>query len=135
LQRSQTRRKNAVSGGEKLMADRRLLFGFVCVLLLATPQALAKDEGKVEGTFFLKKEGCDRTKPGDCPINLELSGTVAKTLYEAMVGAAKADACTEGQVKTDPSGMRCYKLPGGKFECDFGYNFKSSRMTASNVSC
>ncbi len=101
--------------------------------LLATP-ALAANEGKLDGNFYLRKSGCSAAKPGDCAITLQVSGVAAKVLYENMAGKAVNDACTGGQSKSDASGLRCYKAPDG-YSCDFGYNFKARKMSDSDVSC
>ena len=73
---------------------------------------------------------------GACLFNFQVTGTVARRLYEAMRARVEEDLCTEGEMKTDKaSGLHCYKAGSGEYGCYFGYDAAKKKMTAVQVSC
>jgi hypothetical protein len=106
-------------------------------LLLAVPTSVFAEEnsGKLSGTFGFYGDTCEaNSKAKGCVISFELSGAAAKALYDRMPVKAVPEACTEGLLKDDGNGMRCYKAEG-KYRCDFGYSFSKRKITGSDVSC
>ncbi len=106
------------------------------IFILATPAAAAPREGPMEGGFYLSSESCGEDgKAPNCKMTFELKGAAAKTMYDNMRVKAKNDICTDGPVKDDGYGLRCYKMPGDRYECDFGYQFSKQEFTIGDVSC
>ncbi len=108
-----------------------VVFSFV-----ASPFALAeqKDE-KLSGTFgFIGEECMANPKSKACNITIVIEGGAAKAVYDRMPAKAADDWCTEGKIKEDGNGMRCFKV-GAEYSCDFGYSFTKRKMTNSNVTC
>jgi hypothetical protein len=52
-----------------------------------------------------------------------------------MRAAPETDLCTEGQMKTDASGLHCYKSGDGDYGCYFGYDFDRERIVEGDFSC
>ena len=101
-----------------------------------TTSGLAEDKsGELSGTFGFYGETCEgNSHAKDCVISFELNGTAAKALFDRMPVMAVPEACTDGLLKDDGNGMRCYKAEG-IYRCDFGYSFSKRKMTGSHVSC
>ncbi len=116
------------------MKSTLLVMFSICIL--ATPAAAAPRDGKLEGGFYLSSESCGEDgKAPNCKMTFELKGAAAKTMYDNMRVKAKLDICTEGPVKDDGNGLRCYKRSANRYECDFGYQFSKRKFTISDVSC
>ncbi len=99
-----------------------------------TVAALAED--KVTGTFFLGEDNCTKTGgSSDCKLNFQISGDAARILYDRMKIKAVKDECTEGLLKEDGGGLRCYFTDEKNYDCDFGYNFAHKKFTGSDVIC
>jgi hypothetical protein len=89
----------------------------------------------LEGIFFLGGTECETAKAGACAVYFELDGEAAKLVYENMRSKAKTDLCTEGFMKTDDTGLHCYRSGSGEHGCYFGYDFARSRIVEGDFSC
>jgi hypothetical protein len=92
--------------------------------------------GPLEGSFRIDSNTCGigQTNP-DCSLYLEFRGLAARKMYESMKSEGVADLCTSGQVKTDPTGLRCFKLAAGEHVCDVGYNFARETLVSGDMTC
>ena len=65
----------------------------------------------------------------------EFRGDVARRMFESMKSKSAADLCTGWQVKTDPTGLCCFKDADGGHVCDVGYNFARQALTSGDMTC
>lgn len=107
-----------------------------CTLLMCGVAQAEMNVTKLDGVFYFSAESCgENGKASSCKMTFELKGAAAKAMYERMTVKAKTDTCTEGPVKDDGNGLRCYKQSETRFECDFGYQFSKRKFSLSDVSC
>jgi len=62
-------------------------------------------------------------------------GAAAHQMFQMMQSKEEHDFCTEGKIKTDPSGFNCSIDPSGEATCSFGYNFATQRVTPGPLTC
>jgi hypothetical protein len=106
----------------------------ISTLMIFAAPAFAAD--KLEGFFYLNQDTCGKgTKNAKCKANFQVYGNAAKALYNQMKTKPTFDSCTEGQVKTDGSGMNCIFNKNKTYQCDFGYSFSDKKMVSSDVDC
>lgn len=106
--------------------------------LLALPLGIGLAEETTKpfsGTYRLGSSGCKAGPSQACRLNVEISGELAKAIYESMRSKAVKDECTGGQLKTDRGALTCYVTPEGKHECHFGYDFARKKLVYSDVVC
>lgn len=109
---------------------------FTATLALSATTIRAEDNKTLEGGFFFSEQGCGGKTPSPtCVMSFSISGAAAKALYEKLKVKSTYDECTEGPMKTDGRGLRCYKREAGRYECDFGYSFKGRGLVESEVDC
>jgi hypothetical protein len=117
------------------MLQRMVLVAGI-VTTMGAPVRAAEDDAAPSGSANLDQETCIEDRTGaDCVMNFEFSGESAKILFKRMPNKAVYDECTEGMMKSNNAGLRCFKLEGGKYECDFGYHFGKRAFSASQISC
>ncbi len=102
---------------------------------LATAQPAITDEQRLDGITHTSKDGCPEGDAGPCTIYFELYGDTAKRFYKAMRAKPRTDECTGGTMKTDGSGLHCYRGGDGSHGCYFGYSAVSKQMTDGKFSC
>ena len=114
---------------------RTLLIGLAALTLgLASTADAGQESGNLKGTYgFFDSCGPDG-KSKNCVMTFEVKGDAAKALYSRMPVKAVPEPCTNGLLKDDGHGLRCYKA-NGEFRCDFGYSFGKRKFTGSDVSC
>jgi hypothetical protein len=102
---------------------------------LTCAPAVALDAFKIEGTAFLDEEACAKGMNAEgCALSFQISGKVAKTLYEGMAAEAVQQECTGGLQKVE-GGLNCIKDSETEYYCDFGYHFKEGEFGGSGVDC
>ncbi len=102
----------------------KLIFAAVLIVSSLTSPAIAED--KIDGTFSINE---------DKSFSFAVEGAAAKALYNGMKGKAVREECTGGLEKTDGSGLHCIKGDDGRYDCDFGYNFKAHAFDGSGQDC
>ena len=114
---------------------RTLLIWLAALTLgLASAAEAAQESGDLKGTYgFFDSCGPDG-KAKTCVMTFEIEGDAAKALYSRMPEKAVPEPCTDGLLKDDGHGLRCYKA-NSEFRCDFGYSFGGRKFTGSDVSC
>lgn len=89
----------------------------------------------LEGILHLGGRECPAGQDWPCTAYFELDGEAARQLFDNMQAEPEADLCTEGLMKTDASGLHCYRSGGGEHGCYFGYSFAQSRVVEGDFSC
>ena len=113
----------------------RAVFLAVAVSALVLPANADQLSGSITGTYGFYGERCDERGEGrGCNMTFEITGEAAKALYNRMRWKPQPDACTEGVVKDDRSGLRCFKAKDS-YTCDFGYSFLQNGMVGSDMEC
>ncbi len=105
-------------------------------MLIALSTITSAEEDQLTGGFAFLPGSCgENGKANSCKMTFSLTGPSAKAMYDRMRVKAKYDECTEGPVKDDGNGLRCYKSSKGVYECDFGYQFSKRKFTSSDTTC
>jgi len=110
-----------------------LFFALTTFAVLATTAAAGD---KVSGTFSFDDDHCKGLGKGQhCNMAFQIDGDAAKALYENMKDKGVHEECTGGTEKSAKSGLHCIKGSDGKYNCDFGYEFKDSAFGGSGIDC
>ena len=108
----------------------------LCCLLLAgiaIPASPQDADKALTGTYAIAgKEAIDPPpdQPGDTHLQLFLSGSAAKDLYDALKVKPVADECIGGNAKSKFQGaIACTMHEGGKeYECSFAVDLKNQKL-------
>jgi hypothetical protein len=115
---------------------KNLLFVSTMLILASGTVATAEEDVALTGFIYLNAENCKKgAVTAECQINIEISGAGAKAIYDNMAGKPQPEPCTEGKVKYDGKGLRCYFTSEKKYQCDFGYNFARKKLVGSDQTC
>ena len=100
---------------------------------VAIPASSQDAEKTLSGTYeFAGKDSIDPPpdQPGDTHLQLYLSGSAAKDLYNALKVQATPDECIGGKARTKFQGaIACTMHEGGKdYECSFAVDLKNQTL-------
>lgn len=121
--------------------NRHILGAGLCALVLNLGAAAAaveieiSGEIKLNGIQHLDKRPCAANPGKACTAYFELYGETARRMFDNMKAPARTDLCTEGLMKTDPTGLHCYRSGRGEYGCYFGYDFTRARIVEGAFSC
>ena len=120
----------------KAVAGMHILLIFGAMLLPAAASDMEiTTEQKLNGIMHFGNAPCAARPGKPCIAYFELYGTSAKNMYDNMKAAPKTDICTEGTMKTEPSGLHCYHSGAGDYGCYFGYDFSKRQIVEGAFSC
>jgi len=114
-------------------SKHRVAFVACLLAVVAIPASSQDAEKKLSGTYeFAGKEAIDPPpdQPKDTHLQLYLSGSAAKDLYNALKAKAVADECIGGGAKSKFQGaIACTMHEGGKtYECSFAVDLKNQKL-------
>ncbi len=108
----------------------------VAIAMLLISPALADDSVPIKGSVYLGEEGCPNgIKAPECLLTFQITGKVAKLLFDGMRVKAAKEECTGGFQKTDGNGLNCIKAEDGTYSCDFGYDFSKKSFGGGALDC
>ena len=104
---------------------------FCCPALAADYEAL-KGSYKVGGATLIDPP---ESEPQDTHFYLDLEGSAARDLYNAMKAKAKAGVCGEpGDLTKRQGGVQCTMVKGGKeYHCAFGVELGTQKVVGGVV--
>ena len=111
---------------------------FIHALLLASAfAASAAEPQKLTGTYTLSPDTVVDAKPNVKPgtdVRFYLTGKAAADMYGALASKPEKDECfADGSLTKAQGNFRCTKGPKGTFECWFGVDLRSQKLTPGFV--
>ena len=117
-------------------STKQFAFGAsVLLAVVAIPASSQDAPKKLTGTYAIAgKEAIDPPpdQPKDTHLQLFLSGSAAKDLYNALKVKATVDECTGPNARSKfQGGIACTMLDGGKeYECSLAIDIKNQKLDA-----
>jgi hypothetical protein len=113
------------------------LVAALCLFLASLPAAMGQEK-PLTGTYRVSGQTLvdpPANEPRDTHLQLTLSGTSARDLYDAMKVPARPDLCLGGGALRKSAGpMQCMRTGDGrKFECSFAIDIARQRITVGSV--